>query len=1188
MKNFDSLFRIMSMSLIFLIVCFQFAQANQPLIVKNDKDVYFFEKGEKIFPLVDYSRVYIVFSKDMSKQSIDLISAEIPSLTVLSKEEKRFSSEHSASFHLDAANPEVAKQIIRSIRELKGIESVYPFLLRNNDIASLNGQVLVNISKNELADFLKKTGTKQIIGKIDLGISTSVVFKVPANENLFDFAALMSGSALVNYAQPDFVFRGVSHFEPDDPYFSSQWFLKQSSDADIDAEEAWDITQGAGSSVVAVIDGHGFDLQQSEMLSKYLAPYCAVNHNNDPSATHPDENHGTPCVGLIGALTNNSAGVASVGYFCKVMPIRIGHDFNGGSFQTSSSIIQRAAQHITSSTYNIFAVSNSIGLGTWANIAAVRDAYESIRTQTRNGKGSVVLASTGNDDASSKEQYPCFFPNVVGVGATNSSDQRAYFSNYGDSCDIVAPGRKLWTLDRSGAEGYNFGDYHEFSGTSAACPVAAGVVGLMGTIFPNYTESQLRSKLYSACEKVGAYSYTVNNAYPFGTWNNEMGYGRVNAFLAVQGNSQLDPPTNLQASVNGSNVSLSWDAPSGGGTEELIYDNNTVTGSYHWVGSTMATRMSPSGPCKILNISYYTTGSGSFNAEIYGWNGSQPNTSTLYNTSASAVSSDWVNLDISGSNITVNGDFVVGYGSTSEANALGYDENLNNGRSWDFSGGSWSTWTETYLIRSEVEYTDGSREILRANAFPSIAGQAAPKAKGNVLKSGIITPNTIPNQAASLRGLLGYNIYRNGSKVNPSVVTATSYGDNGLAGGTYNYSVTAVYDAGESNHAGPVEVVVQGSSLPAPTNLLASNNNQNVSLSWTAPAGGNTEWISYNDGSFENSFASTDGGQGLAQQFTLPETPSTLKEVRFYVADYQNYWANIDVYILSGNGSNVLYGPVTIAGAENDWVSLAIPDLVINQSTFMIATYNVNANGPYIGVDESNYNGSLYFGAHNAGFTEMSEYDYYYVGSHEAYIEYSDGDAILNNRHAKPLSGMTSPEKLASSGDHLFKSNPKPAERGLQYYKIYRNGAYIDNTSQTSFADVLPSPGTYAYTVTAYYDEGESDPAGPASVSWSGGGSTVTVSGLVKDAVTGAPVEGALVSIAGLSDYSDSQGNYSISDVPSGALTADFSASPEWGVAPLTVQFTDLSGYGNQTITCSKAAYTTYEDDHVSVPPGAP
>ncbi len=52
------------------------------------------------------------------------------------------------------------------------------------------------------------------------------------------------------------------------------------------------------------------------------------------------KNHGTPCAGIIGALTNNNIGVASVGYQCRVLPVRIGYNFDGGSFSTSSEIVQ--------------------------------------------------------------------------------------------------------------------------------------------------------------------------------------------------------------------------------------------------------------------------------------------------------------------------------------------------------------------------------------------------------------------------------------------------------------------------------------------------------------------------------------------------------------------------------------------------------------------------------------------------------------------------------------------------------------------------------------------------------------------------------------------------------------------------------------------------------------------------------
>ncbi len=148
--------------------------------------------------------------------------------------------------------------------------------------------------------------------------------------------------------------------------------------------------------------------------------------------------------------------------------------------------------------------------------------------------------------------------------------------------------------------------------------MAAGVIGLIGSEFPTLSEAQIRAKLYNSCEKVGGYNYYNNPTYPFSSWNTEMGYGRVNAYLALQGGgSIMNPPTNLAADVAENNVQLTWTAPGGGGgTEDLIYDNGNVTGSYNWDGNTMSTHMSPSGPCKILELKYYTTGSGNFNAVI--------------------------------------------------------------------------------------------------------------------------------------------------------------------------------------------------------------------------------------------------------------------------------------------------------------------------------------------------------------------------------------------------------------------------------------------------------------------------------------------------------------------------------------------------------------------------------------------
>lgn len=101
-----------------------------------------------------------------------------------------------------------------------------------------------------------------------------------------------------------------------------------------------------------------------------------------------------------------------------------------------------------------------------------------------------------------------------------------------------------------------------------------------------------------------------------------------------------------------------------------------------------------------------------------------------------------------------------------------------------------------------------------------------------------------------------------------------------------------------------------------------------------------------------------------------------------------------------------------------------------------------------------------------------------------------------------------------------------------------------------------------------------------------GGGGTSTLSGLVTDAITGEPVPDALVSVAGLSDYTDANGNYSITGIPAGTLNANFTGTPTIGTAPLAVQFTDLSSEGTHTVTASHEGYTTYTNSQVVIPDG--
>ena len=289
--------------------------------------------------------------------------------------------------------------------------------------------------------------------------------------------------------------------------------------------------------------------------------------------------------------------------------------------------------------------------------------------------------------------------------------------------------------------------------------------------------------------------------------------------LTVSSSATLDPPTDLQAAVSGSNVHLTWNAPGGGtGTiEELIYDNELPTGAYSYNGYAMSTHMSPQGPCQVLSLKYYVTlegGDGAFDAEVYGWEGSAPSTTLLHSVPANAVEEGWMEIDITAANLMVTGDFVVGFGSINETTFIGYDEALNNGRSWDYDhSGTWEAWNEAYLIRAIVQYTDGS--IRELSAVPATFNPAVKLALNKTARQNHSVINNqlpVPARNHASRELLGYNVYRDGAMINTATVTELFYDDNDLEPGTYEYHVRALYAEGESANSNAAVAVIQGGS----------------------------------------------------------------------------------------------------------------------------------------------------------------------------------------------------------------------------------------------------------------------------------------------------------------------------------------------------------------------------------------
>jgi MYXO-CTERM domain-containing protein len=465
--------------------------------------------------------------------------------------------------HLGGTTPESLRAIADALVQSGAASAVWPALQRSTGVAFTDDQVAVRFDGVPPVAAMAKLGIRLVEATPIPGVWRAAA----ADGDAIGAAWALARRPEVRWAEPDLIRHVKPLAVPNDPNLAQQWHLETDDGrGNIDAEHAWDRTFGDPHTLVGIFDT-GFQLDHPDLVPNIAGGFDASDNDDTPASecsTSQDglgpspncpanrpfrESHGTSVAGLAAARADNGILGSGVCPLCSLYLVRLLGDGGGLRSLSNAVAFRRAADA------GVSVINNSWGpsLTRFFPLAqSERETFDYITTQSRDGKGVVLVFAAGNDYFTPANSNPyASNAGVITVAASTRKDDFACYSDYGDVVAVAAPSEGcfdgepgIYTTDYAGPEGYGATDFTgAFGGTSAASPIVTGTAALILSANPNLTAQQVRIILEASADKIVAdknpwmaqfgLDLVHEFAYDDHGFSKGFGYGRINAANAV-------------------------------------------------------------------------------------------------------------------------------------------------------------------------------------------------------------------------------------------------------------------------------------------------------------------------------------------------------------------------------------------------------------------------------------------------------------------------------------------------------------------------------------------------------------------------------------------------------------------------------------------------------------------------------